>query len=80
MERKRAKKVAIVGSGMAGLVTAYLLARDKKQRYAVTVFEKVQLTQMFGFCAKCSLINLGRNFLARRCIRVYSIAVLGERF
>lgn len=34
-------KVAIVGTGMAGLVTAYLLSRDEQTRYAVTLFEKV---------------------------------------
>ncbi|KFY00825.1 hypothetical protein V490_01185 [Pseudogymnoascus sp. VKM F-3557] len=33
------QKVAIVGSGMAGLVTAHLLHNDKQQRYSVTVFE-----------------------------------------
>lgn len=33
--------VAVVGSGMAGLVTAYLLHRDPKQRYQVTVYEEV---------------------------------------
>jgi len=32
-------KVAIVGSGMAGLTTAYLLNRDLRKRYAVTIFE-----------------------------------------
>jgi len=34
-------RVAIVGSGMAGLVTAYLLHRDTSARYIVTVFESV---------------------------------------
>ncbi|KFY29299.1 hypothetical protein V493_02424 [Pseudogymnoascus sp. VKM F-4281 (FW-2241)] len=33
------QKVAIVGSGMAGLVTAHLLHNDMHQRYSVTVFE-----------------------------------------
>ncbi|KAF2020649.1 FAD/NAD(P)-binding domain-containing protein [Aaosphaeria arxii CBS 175.79] len=32
-------QVAIVGSGMAGLVTAYLLSNDPHQRYAVKIFE-----------------------------------------
>ncbi|RDW56384.1 hypothetical protein BP5796_13206 [Coleophoma crateriformis] len=36
---KTKHKVAVVGSGMAGLVTAYLLHRDVHQRYSVTVFE-----------------------------------------
>jgi len=33
-------RVAIVGTGMAGLVTAHLLAQDPRQRYHVTIFEK----------------------------------------
>ncbi|EAU34645.1 predicted protein [Aspergillus terreus NIH2624] len=33
------KTVAVVGSGLAGLTTAYLLARDSKERYDVEVFE-----------------------------------------
>ncbi|KAF2841816.1 hypothetical protein M501DRAFT_997998 [Patellaria atrata CBS 101060] len=40
MEDIRRLRIAVVGSGMAGLVTAYLLQRDKKQRYAVTLFEE----------------------------------------
>lgn len=39
MEQKGQIRVAIVGSGMAGLVTAYLLNRDVQSRYAVTLFE-----------------------------------------
>lgn len=35
-------RVAVVGSGMAGLVTAYLLNRDPEQRYNVEVFELVK--------------------------------------
>lgn len=34
-------RVAIVGTGMAGLVTAHLLAQDPRQRYQITIFEKV---------------------------------------
>lgn len=41
METKEPLRVAIVGSGMAGLVTAYLLQRDASHRYAVKVFESV---------------------------------------
>ncbi|KAF2103446.1 hypothetical protein NA57DRAFT_32220 [Rhizodiscina lignyota] len=36
---KAKQKVAIVGSGLAGLVTAHLLHHDLHQRYSVTVFE-----------------------------------------
>lgn len=39
MESRQPVRVAIVGSGMAGLVTAYLLQRDSRQRYAVKIFE-----------------------------------------
>jgi 2-polyprenyl-6-methoxyphenol hydroxylase-like FAD-dependent oxidoreductase len=35
-------QVAIVGSGMAGLVTAYLLNQDPERRYNVEVFEIVR--------------------------------------
>lgn len=36
--------VAVVGSGMAGLVTAFLLQQDKKGRYDVQLFETVIIT------------------------------------
>ena len=38
---ERQKRVAVVGSGMAGLVIAHLLHRDPKSQYQVTVFESV---------------------------------------
>lgn len=34
-------RVAVVGSGMAGLVTGYLLNQDPERRYEVEVFEIV---------------------------------------
>lgn len=34
--------VAIVGTGLAGLTTAYLLQTDSRQRYSVTLFEQVR--------------------------------------
>ena len=37
------ERVAIVGSGMAGLTTAMLLNGDPQRRYSVTVFESVSL-------------------------------------
>jgi predicted NAD/FAD-binding protein len=40
MEKPR-ERVAIVGSGLAGLVSANLLFNDPRQRYAVRVFESV---------------------------------------
>jgi len=39
MEDGKPIRVAIVGSGMAGLVTAYLLHRDPRRRFEVTIFE-----------------------------------------
>ncbi|KAE8387983.1 hypothetical protein BDV23DRAFT_195489 [Aspergillus alliaceus] len=37
--RETQKTVAVIGSGMAGLVTAYLVQHDRKQRYKVEMFE-----------------------------------------
>ena len=34
-------KVAVVGTGMAGLVTAWLLNGDAQKRYEVELFESV---------------------------------------
>jgi 2-polyprenyl-6-methoxyphenol hydroxylase-like FAD-dependent oxidoreductase len=42
MELHQRKRVAIVGSGLAGLVTAHLLSNDTRQRYAVKIFESVR--------------------------------------
>ncbi|KAH8811179.1 hypothetical protein F5884DRAFT_267145 [Xylogone sp. PMI_703] len=39
VKSKAKQRVAIVGSGMAGLATAHLLNHDVHQRYSVTVFE-----------------------------------------
>lgn len=37
------KTVAVVGSGLAGLTTAYLLHSDQRQRYTVTLLECVRI-------------------------------------
>ena len=42
-EEASRKSVAIIGSGMAGLISAYLLTRDKHQRFDVEVFETVRM-------------------------------------
>lgn len=34
-------RVAIIGTGLAGLTTAYLLHQDKQKGYDVTLFEQV---------------------------------------
>lgn len=40
MEESR-QKVAVIGTGMAGLVIAYILRNDPRGRFEVEVFEKV---------------------------------------
>ncbi|KAK1249549.1 hypothetical protein MKX07_003065 [Trichoderma sp. CBMAI-0711] len=37
---ERKTRVAIIGTGLAGLTTAYLLHRDSQKRYEVTLFEQ----------------------------------------
>ncbi|KAL6158823.1 hypothetical protein ACJBU6_02923 [Exserohilum turcicum] len=39
---RQRQRVAIVGSGLAGLASAYLVAHDARQQYAVQVFESGQ--------------------------------------
>lgn len=41
METLKPIRVAIVGSGMAGLVTGFLINSDAQRRYEVEVFEIV---------------------------------------
>jgi 2-polyprenyl-6-methoxyphenol hydroxylase-like FAD-dependent oxidoreductase len=50
MQDRKPIRVAIVGSGMAGLVTAYLLNRDPRQRFDVTIFESVRALRLFAHC------------------------------
>ncbi|KAJ3481520.1 hypothetical protein NLG97_g7802 [Lecanicillium saksenae] len=40
--------VAVVGTGLAGLTTAYLLNNDAEKRYKVTLFEQSQLLSFAG--------------------------------
>lgn len=40
---ERKTRVAIIGTGLAGLTTAYLLHRDSQKRYDVTLFEQVSI-------------------------------------
>ena len=49
MEQKGRIRVAIVGSGMAGLVTAYLINGDAQSRYAVTLFEGASYANQQSF-------------------------------
>lgn len=41
--RRRRRHVAVVGTGMAGLTTAYLLHHDPQQRFQVRLIDKVLL-------------------------------------
>ncbi|KAH6683743.1 hypothetical protein F5X68DRAFT_137138 [Plectosphaerella plurivora] len=47
-DEPRKTKVAIVGTGLAGLTTAFLLQQDPRQRYAVTVFEQADTLAFDG--------------------------------
>jgi NADPH-dependent glutamate synthase beta subunit-like oxidoreductase len=49
---KTRQRVAIVGSGLAGLVSANLLSSDGRQRYAVKVFESVWTPEPLGLPAQ----------------------------
>jgi protoporphyrinogen oxidase len=41
------QRVAVIGTGMAGLVIAYILRNDPRGRFAVEVFEKVKPQSSF---------------------------------
>ena len=38
---KEQTRVAVVGTGLAGLTTAFLLKNDEQHRFSVTLFEQV---------------------------------------
>ena len=38
---EKRQSVAIIGTGMAGLITSYILRNDARGRFDVEVFEKV---------------------------------------
>ena len=58
------ERVAIVGSGMAGLTTAMLLNGDPQRRYSVTVFESVslQVPPVFSSCFNIHNSSGGQDF------------------
>ncbi|KIW00527.1 uncharacterized protein PV09_07885 [Verruconis gallopava] len=62
-ERKAKQRIAVVGSGMAGLVTAYLLHQDPKERYEVTVFESGASFSLDS--ASVSVLNEAREMVDR---------------
>jgi 2-polyprenyl-6-methoxyphenol hydroxylase-like FAD-dependent oxidoreductase len=53
------EKVAVVGSGMAGLATAWALHNDPSKKFDVTVFEKVLSTEP-AHCDRIELLNESR--------------------
>jgi len=59
----RQLRVAVVGSGMAGLVTAYLLRRDPEKKYHVTIFEEGKRLSLDS--ASLSVTNLTRGCTER---------------
>jgi cation diffusion facilitator CzcD-associated flavoprotein CzcO len=46
-------RVAIIGTGLAGLTTAHLLHNDERQRYSVTLFEQVRPGTLPWFPSCC---------------------------
>lgn len=54
MEKASPVTVAVVGSGMAGLASAFLLHNDRQQRYQVEVFEMVSCTTESLACLEVS--------------------------
>lgn len=44
--------VAIIGTGLAGLATAYLLHQDKRTRFEITLFEQVRFPIWFTCTAQ----------------------------
>lgn len=49
-------RVAVIGSGLAGLTAPYLLARDTEKRYSVEIFETVSdQVQPLQMSLPCSL-------------------------
>lgn len=49
------QSVAIIGTGMAGLITAYILRNDPRARFDVEVFEKVIFLNYFKYCTDSNL-------------------------
>lgn len=59
----RTIKVAVVGSGLAGLTSAWLLTRSMKKKdveFEVHIFEKVQKAITYSICGVGLNFSLGR--------------------
>lgn len=59
MTEEKKKTVAVVGSGLAGLVTAYLLHNDPQQRYQVRLLEQVRIYGRQSRNHLCEVTNNG---------------------
>ncbi len=55
--------VAVIGSGMAGLVSAYLLTQDKDQRFDVEVFETVCMRRIAGCLGRIHFLHCCEELL-----------------
>lgn len=53
--------VAVIGTGMAGLVTAYILRNDPQGRFEVEVFEKVDPNIEAHPCSPKFVLNREAN-------------------
>lgn len=62
--KEKKERVAIIGSGLAGLTTAYLLHHDKESRFSVRIFESVG--GLSGAFDPFLTGVLGRNSISRR--------------
>ncbi|KAI9149072.1 hypothetical protein HJFPF1_11118 [Paramyrothecium foliicola] len=65
-------RVAIIGTGLAGLTTAYLLQNDEQQRYVVTLFE--QAPSLAFDSASVTVKNVETGLVERIDLPMRSIA------
>jgi len=65
-------RVAIVGSGLAGLVSAYLLHNDPQQRYAVKVLESVGFLSETHFVCTLDIDMVGNLTIARFRVHIHT--------
>lgn len=66
------QRVAIVGSGLAGLVSAYLLHNDPRQRYTVKVLESVGSLFCTHHVCTIGIDMVGYLTIARFCVHIHT--------